>query len=230
MDLQEAKTRFDRAMGHCGAIVTIHRQHGGGAQGFRALEPSLNRAVVVLAVAAWQAALEDLTLSALDHAHPAGVPGVGALLRGYVVSEVNRFSTPNSDNSRALMKLVDFDPYPLWTWRQMGGQGVGAITVNPSRAAQMTDSWLRLRHDISHGHPNLTVVDVLENVREAAKGWLASHPAANQADAINHLKTDPGFRPSLRLVDADRCVTHFQRLARLTAKGLAATGLGPDVW
>lgn len=230
MDIQEARARFDRGMGHCDAIIKVHRQHGGGAQGFRTLEPSLNRAVVVLAVAAWQAALQDLTLSALDHAQPTGMHGVGALLRGHVASEISRFSTPNSDKSRALMKLVDYDPYPLWTWRQMGGQGVGVITVSPARAAQMTDSWLRLRHDIAHGHPTLSVVDVLESVREAIKTWLADHPAANHVDAINYLKTDASFHPSLRLVDADRCVTHFRRLARLTAQGLAATGLGPNVW
>lgn len=230
MDLEEAKARFDRAMDHCDAIIKVHRQHGGGEQGFRALEPSLNRAVVVLAVAAWQAAVQDLTLSALDHAQPPGGPGVGALLRGHVVSEIGRFNTPNSGNSRALMKLIDFDPYPAWTWRQMGGQGVGTITVSPARAAQITDSWLRLRHDIAHGHPKLSVVDVLESVREAVKTWLSGHPAANQADAINHFKTDASFNPSLRLVDADRCVTHFRRLARLTAQELSATGVGPNVW
>ncbi len=230
MDLQDARDRFERAMGHCDAIAQVHKTHGGGSQGFRSLEPSLNRAIVVLAVAAWQTAVQDLTRAALDHSHPAGGSGIGALLRGQVLQAVGGFSTPDSQKSRSLLKLVDFDPYPLWTWSQMGGQGVGSIIVTPARAAETIDDWLRLRHDIAHGHARLSVVDVLESVRQKAKTWQAAHPAASHRDALNHLKSLTAFEPSLRLVDAQRCVTHFRRLARLTAKGLAATGVGPDAW
>lgn len=230
MDLQEARDRFERAMGHCDSIVQVHRQHGGGGQGFRALEPSLNRAVVVLAVAAWQTAVQDLTIAALDHVQPAGGTGVGPLLRGQVLQAVGGFSTPDAQKSRALMKLVDFDPYPLWTWSQMGGQGVGSIMITPSRAAETTDAWLRLRHDIAHGHASLSVVDVLESVRLAVKDWRGTHPAASHADAINHLKSSATFESTLRLVDAERCVVHFRRMARLTAVGLQSTGVGPQVW
>ena len=218
-------------MGHCDAIVQVHRKHGGGGKGFRSLEPSLNRAIVVLAVAAWQTAVQDLTTAALDRAHPTGGAGVGVLLRGQVAQAVGGFSTPDAQKSRALLKLVDFDPYPPhWTWHQMGGRGVGSITITPARAAEMIDDWLRLRHDIAHGRARLSVVDVLESVRLQVKTWQAAHPAASHRDAINHLKSSASFEPSLRLVDAERCVTHFRRLARLTARGLAATGVGPDVW
>ncbi len=229
MDLAQAKARFDRAMSHCDAIIQVHQNHGGGKQGLRTLEPSLNRAVVVLAVASWQTAIQDLTEAALDHAVAPNTGGVGSLLRGRVRQEIGGFSTPSSLNSRSLMRLVDFDPFPLWTWMQMGGQGVGTMTVTPSLAAQMTDDWLRLRHDIAHGEPQMTVVWVLESVREAAKPWLATHVAHGQSDVINHLKGQ-GFSPSLRLNDAQRCVRHFRRMARLTAKGLVAVGLGPDAW
>lgn len=112
----------------------------------------------------------------------------------------------------------------------MGGQGVGSITITPARAAEMTDDWLRLRHDIAHGNARLSVVDVLESVRLRVKTWQVTHLAASHGDAINHLRSSASFEPSLRLVDAERCVTHFRRLARLTAKGLVAAGVGPDVW
>jgi hypothetical protein len=230
MDLQQARDRFERAMGHCDAIVQVHQQHGGGGQGFRSLEPSLNRAIVVLAVAAWQGVVQDLAIAALDHTQPAGGGGVGTLLRGQVVQAVAGFSTPDAQRSRALLRLVDFDPYPAWTWTQMGGRGVGAITISPAEAAEMTDDWLRLRHDIAHGHARLSVVGVLESVRLEVRAWRAQHPTASHRDAINYLKSSPAFSPSLRLVDARRCITHFRRMARLTAQGLAATGVGPNAW
>lgn len=230
MDLQDAKDRFERAMGHGDAIVQVHRTHGGGGKGFRTLEPSLNRAILVLAVAAWQTAVQDLTTAALDHAYRAGGTGVGALLRGQVAQAVGGFSTPDAQKGRALLNLVDVDPYPHWTWRQMGGQGVGAITVTPARAGEMTDDWLRLRHDIAHGHARLSVVDALESVRLQMKNWQGNSSSCKPQRCGHPSEVFSIVEPSLRLVDAERCVTHFRRLARLTAKGLVATGVGPDVW
>lgn len=231
MDLQEAKTRFDRAMGYCDDIVEVHRGHGGGQRGLRTLETSLNRAIVVLAVAAWQTVVQDLITAALDHLHPAGGGGVGNLLRGQALKAVSDFSTPDAEKSRNLLKLVDFDPYPLWTWTQAGGRGVGMVVITPSDAAAATNDWLRLRHDIAHGHPYLTAVEVLEHVRQAIARWQVSHPVASHRDALNHFRSLPGFQPSLRLKDATSCMKHFRRLARLTARGLANTGVPPaNIW
>lgn len=225
MDLQEAKTRFARAMGYCDDIVTVHRGHGGGLRGLRTLETSLNRAIIVLAVAAWQTVVQDLVSAALDHLHPAGGGGVGNLLRGQVAKAVGDFSTPDAEKSRNLMKLVDFDPYPLWTWTQAGGRGVGSVRMTPSDAAGRINDWLRLRHDIAHGHPVLTAVDVLEHVRQEIAQWQVVHPAASYKEALNHFRSLAGFQPSLRLKDATSCVRDFRRLARLTAQGLARTGV-----
>ena len=94
----------------------------------------------------------------------------------------------------------------------------------------MTDSWLRLRHSIAHGHPKLSVEDVLESVRSAIDTWRAAHPAASHGDAMNHFKAQQNFDPRLRLTDAKRCVVRFRRLARLTAQNLAMTAVGPNVW
>lgn len=230
MDLETAKVQFDRAMRHCDNVMTVHTDHGGGGRGFRTLEPSLNRAVVVMAVAAWQSVVQDFTEAALDFAQPPGGTGVGLLLRGRVLQEIGGFSTPDATKSRDLMKLVDFDPYPTWTWRQSGGQGVGSVTITPAQAAGQINAWLRLRHDIAHGHPRLSVVEVLENVRVELKTWKAAHPAATHKDALDHLRHDAGFIPALRLTDARRCVALFRRLASLTGKGLAKAGVGPDCW
>jgi hypothetical protein len=230
MDMAEAKSRFDRAMGYCDDIVAVHQKSGGTKQGLRTLEPSLNRAVVVLAVAAWQTAVQDFTLAALDHLHPASGGGVGKLIRGQINGQVGLFSTPDAAKSRALLLTVDFDPRPFWSWLQPGGKGVGTVKVTASSAEKQMNDWLRLRHDIAHGHPKLTALDVLESVRQAATAWLATHPNATLKDALNHLEHDPAFDPTLRLKDAKRCVSLFRRLTTLTAKGLIAPGVGPSVW
>jgi hypothetical protein len=228
MDLAEAKTRFERAMGYCDDIIAVHQGHGGGKRGLRTKETSLNRAVVVLAVAAWQSVVQDLTMAALDHAQPKGAMGPSSLLRGQVDKEIGAFSTPNSSNTRSLLKLVDYDPYLRWTWTQKGGQGRPAFTVTSQTAEVRTDGWLRLRHDIAHGHQSLSVVEVLQDVRQQADSWMTADHNRKWKDAINHLKSKQ-YEPSLRLVDAKNCVAHFRRLAQLTAEGLIALGV-PGAW
>src|SRR5437667_12748944 len=65
MDLLQATANFDRATRHCDNLITVHRGHGGPGVGRRAEEVSLNRAVVVLAVASWQAVIQDYALAAV---------------------------------------------------------------------------------------------------------------------------------------------------------------------
>ncbi|MBK7583803.1 MAG: hypothetical protein IPI67_26870 [Myxococcales bacterium] len=148
------------------------------------------------------------------------------------MKHIQDFSTPNAENSRNLLKLVDFDPFHAWTWTQHQGRGLGMMTIRPADAAEKIRDWLRLRHDIAHGHAKLTVVGVLEDVRQRAQRWLRSHRGADRQAAMNHLKNLPEYSPSLRLKDAESCVRTFRRLARLTALGLAAaTGAGPaNAW
>ena len=153
MDLPEARERFDRAIQHCDDIVKVHSQHGGGRRGFRTLEPSLNRAVVVMAVAAWQTAVQDLTEAALDYWQPeATATGLARLLRGQVRKAIGDLNTPSCQNSRSMMQLLDFDPRPYWTWTKAGGKGVGRVVVRAIDAENATRDWLSLRHDIARGH------------------------------------------------------------------------------
>src|SRR5687768_1510049 len=125
MELNEAVSNFRRATRHCDNLITIHRGYGGPAQGRRDEEVSINRAVVVLAVASWQAIVEDYTIACVDLSAPApGGPlstASYAVLAGRVRKEVNDFATPNAENTRRLMIGAGFDPRPLWTWKQMGG-------------------------------------------------------------------------------------------------------------
>jgi len=206
VDLAEASLRFRRAMTHCDNLVAVHRGYGGPAQGRRTREVSVNRAVVVVTVAAWQAAVQDMVVSAIE----AGEPGPGSpitrqtysILAGRAKENVHAFNTPNAENTRRLLVSVGFDPRPLWTWSQMGGQGVGVITLRPPDVEQRMRDWLTLRHEIAHGNDTLSPVRVLQAVREPRE-----------------LSDD--WQPTIRLVDAEACMAFFRRVANLTGNGLA---------
>lgn len=203
-------------MTHCDNLVAVHRGHGGPAQGRRDQEVSINRAVVVMTVAAWQAVIQDMVLAALDAGEP--LPGSSMSTQTYAVvsgrnrREVNDFSTPNAENTRKLLQSAGFDPRPSWTWTQMGGRGVGRIVVTPHDVDSRMRDWLRLRHDIAHGHDQLTQVSVLEAVRQRP------NPRA-------------GWSPTIRLTDAEACMAFFRRVSSLTARALAAhLGASPGTW
>ncbi len=206
MDLLQAANSFRRALRHCDNLVAIHRAHGGPNQGRRDREVSINRAVIVLTVAGWQAVVQDCTLACVDMSAPApGGPvstATYALLAGRVRKEVADFSTPNAQNVRRLLLGAGFDPRPHWTWTQHSGQGQGMQTWHPQDVDRRIDEWLRLRHAIAHGHDALPQVEALQCVR-----LNANNPPAD---------------PTLRLVDAEQCLAFFRRVARLSGTALAA--------
>lgn len=215
MDLDEAAANFLRAMRHCDNLIAVHRASGGPDRGKRDEEVSINRAVVVLAVASWQAVVQDLTLACVDLSAPAAGSPLSAtsyaLLAGRVRKEVSDFATPNAQNTRRLMIGAGFDPRPSWTWRQSGGRGQGIVTRSPADADQRIDDWLKVRHAIAHGHAVLPQVAALQAVRQ--------NPA------------HPPVEPALRLVDAEQCLAFFRRLARLTSEGLAVhLGVSAPAW
>lgn len=83
MDLEEAAANFRRATQHCDNLIAVHRRAGGPLQGPRYEEVSINRAVVVLAIASWQAVIQDYTLACVDLSAPApGSPLSSGKLRG----------------------------------------------------------------------------------------------------------------------------------------------------
>jgi hypothetical protein len=206
MDLADAAANFVRSTRHCDNLIVVHRESGGSRAGRRDEEISVNRAIVVLAVAAWQAVVQDLTLACVDLSTPGPNDQMSratySLLAGRVRAEVGAFSTPNAQNTRKLLQAAGFDPRPMWAWTQHGGRGKGMVTWSPANADDRIDEWLKLRHAIAHGDTVLPAVSALRAVRE--------HPGK------------PPENPGLRLVDARDGLAFFRRLARLTAGGLAA--------
>jgi len=183
---------------HCDNLVAVHRHRGG--PGRRYEEMAINRAIVVMSVAAWQAAIEDMVRVALDAAVPSPTSPLSRqgynLLAGNLRGAVARFSTPNSQKTRELFELVNYDPKPTWTW-QTGR--FGRETRTPNDAAQRLDDWLRVRHAIAHGASELPAVSVLGAVR------------TGQATA----------NPPLRLADAENCLGFIRKLTRVTGAGMA---------
>jgi hypothetical protein len=212
MDLNEAAANFDRATRHCDNLIAVHRGHGGPGRGRRDEEVSINRAVVVLCVASWQAVVQDYALACVDLSAPgSGSPlsaASYAVLAGRVRKEVADFATPNAENTRRLLLGAGFDPRPHWTWTQRGGRGVGMVTWTPQDADQRINDWLRVRHAIAHGHAALPQVQALQVVRDS--------------------RLTPPHDPAIRLVDAEQCLAFFRRLGRLTAVALAGhLGVSP---
>ncbi len=204
MDLQTASDNFEGALVHCANIIAVHRAHGGGGGGRRYRETSLDRAAIVLAVAAWQAAVQDMTLAVIETAAPgASKPRKRARYMarcGHVMDSIQKFATPNAQNTRRLMHSAGFDPRPLWTWTIAGGRGRQRVTWTPAMVDARLNEWLLLRHAVAHGHDELPVVQALESVR------------------LDGVTSDP----TVRLKDAEQCVAFLRRLVRLTATGAAA--------
>ncbi|THE08267.1 hypothetical protein E1I21_03785 [Microbacterium oleivorans] len=210
MNLQQAVDQFHVALKHCDNIVEVHRDHGGPGRGRRPMEASLNRAIVVLAVAAWQAAVEDMTTAILDTARPRGPAPIDIARYDAAVGPARRaikdFATPNARNTRRLMDSAGFDPQSHWTFTHAGGRGKPSVVWTPTMVEARLDEWLQVRHALAHGHDLLPAVDALLTVR---------------------LKKTKGA-PWLELEDAEQCVAFLNRLVRLTA-GAAAVHLGTAV-
>jgi hypothetical protein len=155
--IEDAEREFERAMGHAHNLIELHRR-GRQGQGRRFAEMSLNRAVVVLTIAAWQAYVEKLVDEVLTYMIiPQGAQGHNAylVLRADVSNHVQNFSTPNADNTLRLLARVGFNPRPTWTWLD------GSHTITPQLACDRINQWLRIRHAVAHGDAGLPVEPVL---------------------------------------------------------------------
>lgn len=92
---------YRRGIRHAENLVVVHRRAGSGVRGRRKEEVSINRAIVVIAVATWQAAVQDMASACLDESKPApGDPFLPAyqVIAGRVQSEIGKFATPNPEN------------------------------------------------------------------------------------------------------------------------------------
>ena len=129
--------------------------------------------------------------------------------------QVQNYSTPNEQNSRALLGSVGYDPLNDWrTMRAPGPRRAGAYD-------QQLQGWLQVRNAIAHGDANLPDSDVLEHVRQ----FKAKQRTAGTGTAV------PPADPGLRLRDGVACVAFLVRLTRVTGDGFARSqGIQPVRW
>ncbi len=188
-------------MEHCDNLVLVHQRSGTGTRGRRRTEISVNRAVIVIAIASWQAVVQDMTEFLLERHMPAPTEpnyGVARLIKGQVDGAIGRFSTPNPENTRELLKTVGFDPRPFWTWT--AGPPGSPVTLRPADVEQRLRTWLKVRHAIAHGEEKLPEVDVLQAVRQ------------QQVSSVDG--------PTVRLYDAKQCVSFVRKLTDVTINGI----------
>lgn len=200
---------LDRSLVDAENLLKIHEALGTG-RGRRIEEVSLNRATVVLAIAAWQAFVERLVEILLRMLEPKrqwydGEPNrlLAATtdfhrLKGRVTDQLGRFSTPNAENTRNLLKTLGYDPRPNWRFR------AGNTQYTPEDASATLGHWIRVRNHVAHGNPELPEVPVIS--RTVVKGT-----------------------PTIHKADAKRCIRFVQELGRATETDAASRLYHPEV-
>lgn len=204
VDINEAATRYRRSIKHAQNLLSVHRRSGQGKPGRRREEHSLNRAVVVTTVATWQATVQDLVHTILDTTPPASADPyrhLHLMMAADVRARVGKFATPNAEKSRELLQAAGFDPWSQWTWETRPGRANPGLW-KPAHVAARVHEWVKLRHAIAHGDPELPAYDALLVVRK---------PQLGNRDGL----------PVLRLTDAQACVGFFHRLVTVTGDGVA---------
>jgi hypothetical protein len=186
--IEAAQWEFERAMTDSDNLVAVHRATEG--PGRRTREVSINRAIVVLTVAAWQAFVEDLVAEILEEIEVA--PGdAGYLsfltLRADARNAAHNFSTPNAENTRGLLMRLGFDPWSYWTWWE------GPVFLTAQQGRERMNQWLKVRHAIAHGDAELPDVPVLATL---ADGTRVIHRA-----------------------NAEACMSYFRRIVDATTFG-----------
>lgn len=148
-----AKKLWEQAISDARNVITIHSAVRKDA-GRRYEETSLNRAAVVLAVAAWQSFLQSqiqrwvLSLAPRDdwytddeedQRRKTADQARHQIWKSQVHQAVANFSSPNSEKTRNLFQMVGVDPRPLWTWETRAGvitptEASWAIAVGRSKS------------------------------------------------------------------------------------------------
>jgi hypothetical protein len=189
-----AKSDFARAMAVPEALLALRDELP--PKQWVARDVALNRSVVVLTVAAWQAWVETyvgtaLTTMAEPPANRSGDTNYLRLLHAtgplieLATREVGRFSTPDAGEVCRLLRLLGDDPRPRWSFASAAGAG------SPHEVAGRLNGWVKVRHAIAHGHGHLPPVDVLGRTK-AGHGSLTHRHAAQCAAFFRELAAATG--------------------------------------
>jgi hypothetical protein len=172
---------FTEAMCDSGHLMALHSRTGPGR---RHHEPSLNRAVAVMTVAAWQSYVELTTKAILDDiAVPPTHSGSAlfALVKASTMSGLGRFNTPDTRNTLALFRQVGFDPTAGWSF----SVPTRSYTYTSPTVTSELEEWLKVRHTIAHGATLPALAIVKGRTKDGPKLW--KHDAEHCIEFFNAL-------------------------------------------
>ena len=113
---------------------------------------ALHRSVIVMAVSAWEAYIEQLVREAVALLRPTASPfGLWPVQNAAILGQLGRFNTPNTNNVRLLISdaLGLQNVQNSWTWH----------ATSSLQAYQRLDQILDDRHKVAHGvHPRPIIV------------------------------------------------------------------------
>lgn len=106
---------------------------------------SLNRAIVVMSVSAWESYVEELMRESVLALRPFGPPFAAPwpALNAYVTGRLGNFNTPNQHNVEQLIRncLGLSNVHHMWTWQN----------CTTAQAVQRLTDAMTYRHEIAHG-------------------------------------------------------------------------------
>ena len=128
-------------------LIGAHEQGRTGRAGRQWHLAGLNRSIVVMAVSAWEAYVENVVIEAVNALRPqAGPPGSWPALKASISTAKGRFNTPNPQNVKNFVQngIGMPDITASWSWQR----------TTPVSARQRLEDVLTQRHQIAHGvHP-----------------------------------------------------------------------------
>lgn len=195
-DLADVAKDFKEVMKMSDNLVAVHRKSGGNARGKRSRETSLNGAIVLNSMAAWQVVVEGCASVSVKKLK-AEIDSAGVFYSDGFYSTVKNailtLATPNYDNTLRVIRFAGFDPKPSWD-----------SIKRPGRSRSMTfqetlDGWLKIRHSVAHG--------------DTAMPTDISHVSKLIGSSTN--KRAP------TLTEAESCMAFVRVAAKATGDGLA---------
>ncbi len=147
---------------------------------------ALDRSIVVMVVSAWESFLEELLRESLQVWRPAPPFGHWSVLNEFVLGEIARFNTPNTQNITNLFNRCLGLPNisQAWSW----------FNFTPSQARTELDTALNRRHEIAHGVNPRPVIHNSYSVQLLQFIWMLARctDAAVRAHLVNvHLVANP---------------------------------------